>query len=162
MGRDVAQPSHDHCTGRGWVVSSKPRPYFTPGKEPVPIVQEAGWAPGPVWTGAGKSRPHRDSIPGTSSPYSVAIPTEPPGPPTSLYHLKKTKKAVSIPFLRIQFCRNLPQIVVCSRFWMIFKSATKLSFEKYVSEYSYPSIFFVDMVATFIDLRIIFLYLKRK
>jgi hypothetical protein len=24
---------------------------FTPGKEPVPIVQESGWAPGPVWTG---------------------------------------------------------------------------------------------------------------
>jgi len=26
-----------------------PRPHFTPGKDPVPIVQEAGWAPGPVW-----------------------------------------------------------------------------------------------------------------
>jgi hypothetical protein len=25
---------------------------FTPGKDPVPIVKEAGWAPGPVWTGA--------------------------------------------------------------------------------------------------------------
>ena len=25
---------------------------FTPLKDPVPIVQEAGWAPGPVWTGA--------------------------------------------------------------------------------------------------------------
>ena len=25
---------------------------FTPGKEPVPIVQVAGWAPGQVWTGA--------------------------------------------------------------------------------------------------------------
>jgi hypothetical protein len=25
---------------------------FTPGKDPVPIVQEAGWAPGQVWTGA--------------------------------------------------------------------------------------------------------------
>ena len=25
---------------------------FTPGKDPVPIVQKAGWAPGPVWTGA--------------------------------------------------------------------------------------------------------------
>ena len=25
---------------------------FMPGKEPVPILQEAGWAPGPVWTGA--------------------------------------------------------------------------------------------------------------
>ena len=24
----------------------------TPGKDPVPIVQGAGWAPGPVWTGA--------------------------------------------------------------------------------------------------------------
>ena len=23
-----------------------------PGKDPVLIVQEAGWAPGPVWTGA--------------------------------------------------------------------------------------------------------------
>jgi hypothetical protein len=27
-------------------------PYFTPGKDPVPIVHEAGCAPGPVWTGA--------------------------------------------------------------------------------------------------------------
>jgi hypothetical protein len=44
------------------VVSSTPRPHFTPGKDPVPIVQETGWAPGSVWTG-GKSRPHRDSIP---------------------------------------------------------------------------------------------------
>jgi len=26
-----------------------------PGKDPVPIVQEAGWAPGPVWMGAEKS-----------------------------------------------------------------------------------------------------------
>jgi len=25
---------------------------FTPRKDPVPIVQEGGWAPGPVWTGA--------------------------------------------------------------------------------------------------------------
>ena len=25
---------------------------FTPGKDPVMIVQEAGWAPGPVWIGA--------------------------------------------------------------------------------------------------------------
>jgi len=44
------------------VVSSTPRPHFTPGKDPVPILQEAGWAAGPVWTG-GKSHPHRDSIP---------------------------------------------------------------------------------------------------
>ena len=29
-----------------------PQPLFTPGKVPVPTVQEAGWAPGPVQTGA--------------------------------------------------------------------------------------------------------------
>jgi hypothetical protein len=29
-----------------------PRPLSTPGKDPVPTVQEAGWAPEPVWTGA--------------------------------------------------------------------------------------------------------------
>jgi len=29
-----------------------PRPLFTPGKDPVPIVEGAGWAPGPSWTGA--------------------------------------------------------------------------------------------------------------
>jgi hypothetical protein len=29
-----------------------PRPQLTPGKDPVPIVQEAGRASGPVWTGA--------------------------------------------------------------------------------------------------------------
>jgi len=34
----------------GWSTS---RPgFFTPGKDPVPVEQEAGWAPGPVWTGA--------------------------------------------------------------------------------------------------------------
>jgi len=37
---------------RRWGVSVTPRPLFTPGKDPVPIVQEAGWALGPVWTGA--------------------------------------------------------------------------------------------------------------
>ena len=35
--------------------------HASPGKYPVPIVQEAGWAPGLVWTG-GKYRPHRNSI----------------------------------------------------------------------------------------------------
>jgi len=29
-----------------------PRLHLTPGQDLVPIVQEAGWASGPVWTGA--------------------------------------------------------------------------------------------------------------
>ena len=40
-----------------------PRPLFTPGKDPVPIVQEAGWAPGPVWTGAENLDPTRIRLP---------------------------------------------------------------------------------------------------
>jgi len=62
VGRGIALLFHDRSTRRRWVVSSTPRPYFTIGKDTVPIAQETEWAPGPVWTG-GKSRPHRDSIP---------------------------------------------------------------------------------------------------
>jgi len=61
VGRGIALLFHDHGTRRGWVVSSTPRPHFTPRKDPIPVLQEAGWAPGWVWSG-GKSRPHRDSI----------------------------------------------------------------------------------------------------
>jgi len=62
VGRGIALIFHGRGTRRGWVVSNTPRPNFTPGKDTLPILQEAGWAPGPVWTG-GKSRPYRDSIP---------------------------------------------------------------------------------------------------
>ena len=50
--RGIALPFHDHGTRRGWRLSFTPRQLFTPGKDPVPIAQEAEWAPGPVWTGA--------------------------------------------------------------------------------------------------------------
>ena len=78
VGRGIALLLHDRGTGRGWVVSSMPWPHFTPMKDPVPILEEAGWAPEPVWTG-GKSRPHLDSIPDRPARSSVAIPTELPG-----------------------------------------------------------------------------------
>ena len=50
--RGIALPFLDHGTRRGRGISVTPRPLLTPGKDPVPIVQEAAWAPGPVWTGA--------------------------------------------------------------------------------------------------------------
>jgi hypothetical protein len=37
--------------GRGWEVYARPRPLYTLETDPVPIIQVAGWAPGPVWTG---------------------------------------------------------------------------------------------------------------
>ena len=36
----------------GWVVKAKPRPPYTRERNPVLIMQVAGWALGPVWTGA--------------------------------------------------------------------------------------------------------------
>ena len=79
VGRGIAVFFHHRGTRRGWVVSSTPQPHFTPGRDPVPILQEGGWFPGPVWTG-GKSRPHRDWIPDRPARSSVTILTELPGP----------------------------------------------------------------------------------
>jgi len=42
VGRGIALLFHDRSTRRSFLVSSTPRPHFTPGKEPVPTVQEAG------------------------------------------------------------------------------------------------------------------------
>jgi hypothetical protein len=50
VGRSIALPFLGRGIRRGWVVNSMPQPHFTPRKDPVPIVKEAGWAPGPVWT----------------------------------------------------------------------------------------------------------------
>jgi len=50
--RGIALLFLDHGTRRGWGVSVTPRPLFTPGKDSVPILQEAEWVPVPVWTGA--------------------------------------------------------------------------------------------------------------
>jgi len=61
-----------------------PRTLFTPGKDPVPIVQEAGWAPGPVWTGAENLAPI-----GIRSPPPTGIrPPDRPARSQSLYRLR--------------------------------------------------------------------------
>ena len=36
-----------------------PWQHLTPGKDPVPVLQEARWASGPVWTGAENLAPTR-------------------------------------------------------------------------------------------------------
>jgi len=88
VGRGIALLFHDCGTRKGRVVSRTSRPHFTPGKDPVPIVQKAGWAPEPVWAG-GKSRPHRDSIPDRPARSSVGIATELPGPLSDKYKTRK-------------------------------------------------------------------------
>ena len=43
----------------GWLVITTPRPLYPRERDPVPIVQEAGWAPGLFWTGAENLAPTR-------------------------------------------------------------------------------------------------------
>jgi len=50
--RGIALLFLDHGTRRGWGFSVTSRPLFAPGRDLVPIAQQAGWASGPVWTGA--------------------------------------------------------------------------------------------------------------
>jgi hypothetical protein len=56
----------DLGTRRVWGISVTPRPLYTPGKDPVPIVKEAVWVPGSVLTGTKNLASHRDSILGPS------------------------------------------------------------------------------------------------
>jgi hypothetical protein len=55
---------------------------FTSGKEPVAIVQEAGWVPGPVWTGAeslaptGIRFPDRPARSESLTAYAISTPKE--------------------------------------------------------------------------------------
>jgi hypothetical protein len=92
----VALLFHDRGIKRGWVVSVTPQPHFTPGKDPVPILQEAGWASGPVWTGSEKSRPTGIRSPDRPARSSVAIPTQLPGPRAP--NIKQRKPYTSICF----------------------------------------------------------------
>ena len=64
-----------------------------PGKYPVPIVQEAGWAPGPVWTGAENlvTGIRSPDLPGRSeSLYRLSYPGPSPWNNMLIFKLSKT------------------------------------------------------------------------
>ena len=66
--RGIALPFHDHSARMGEGSASRPGRSFSPRENPLPIVQEAGWAPGPVWTDAENIAARWDSVRGPSSP----------------------------------------------------------------------------------------------
>ena len=112
-----------------------PRSHFTPGKDPVPILQEAGCAPGPVWTG-GKSRPHPDR-PARSS---VTIPTELPGTQ------KEGKKC------KIQHCFFC--LVVPTSFTVIYNNILKsLCVVKWQLDGNYAGIILYYVMLRYVTLR---------
>jgi hypothetical protein len=60
--------------------AARPGRTLLPGKDSAPIVEEAGWAPGPVWAGTENLAPTGIRFPDRPARSSVAIPTELPGP----------------------------------------------------------------------------------
>jgi hypothetical protein len=60
---------------RGGVVNTTSRPLYT-GERPGSLCVVGSLGPGPVWSGVANLASHRDSIPGPSSPWQVAVPTE--------------------------------------------------------------------------------------
>jgi hypothetical protein len=91
-------------TRRALGVSVTPRPLFTPGKDKVHTVQEAGWAPWPVWTGAENLHPT-----GIRSP-------DLPARSQSLYrlsyraHIKDNNVQILLEFL---YVNKLKKVVQC-------------------------------------------------
>ena len=103
-------------TRRGRGVSVMPRLLFTPRKDPVPIAQEAGWAPGLVLTGAENLAPTRIRSPDRPARSQSLYRLSYPGPTRHENHYQmiaimtayicdkrqKPKNAVKFAYLLIQ------------------------------------------------------------
>ena len=72
-----------------------------PWKDPVPFVQEAGWAPGPVWTGAESLAPTRIRSP------------DRPARSQSLYRLSYQARILFITFMYFITVMYVPFCVFC-------------------------------------------------
>ena len=100
--------------GDGW--STPPPGRFTPWKDTVPIVQEAAWAPGPVWTGAENLALHRDSIPDRSACCQSLSRLSYPDPTSFKYQCMHTlKKAVTPKLVAVNkklYC-TVHQMCIC-------------------------------------------------
>ena len=126
----------DHGTRRGWGVSVTHRPLFTPWKDPVPILQEAGLAPGPVWTGAENLTPT-----GFRSP-------DRPARSQSLYRLRyPVHRRIYSPllqfFLRVRLRKNNNcncRFINSDSIWLIVPSELKLDFDVIQHSPSYDSL----------------------
>ena len=118
VGRGIALLFHDRCIRR-WVSGQQHAPAALYPREcaALPIVQEAEWAPGPVWTGALNLVPigirSRTVQPGlvptgirsrTVQPgSSVTIPTELPGPHTEISSCRLDISEIRVCFRHFAF-----------------------------------------------------------
>ena len=77
-------------------VGVAPRPgRFTPWKDQVFIVQEAGWVPGPVWTGAENLSPTQGFDPRTVKPVASRY---------TDWAIAAWEEVISLDYIRLVFC----------------------------------------------------------
>jgi len=90
---------------------------FTSWKDPVPIVQETGWAPGPVWTGAENLAPTGIRSPAgparSESLYRLCLPGPvPAGKKPKWYQRFRWPPLSTYDFLLTDFCPST-RTVLC-------------------------------------------------
>ena len=109
----------------GWLAPLPCR--FTPGNDPVRIVQEAGWTPGPVWTGAEVVAPTEIRSPDrpacSESLYRLRCPSSPsftdlpltlippPPPPPPSSSSSSLSLSSSFPYPPSRHCRDITSFI---------------------------------------------------
>jgi hypothetical protein len=153
--RGIALLFHDQGTRRWWGVSVKPRPLFTPRKDPVSILQEAGWVSEPVWIGAGNL-----ASTGIRSP-------DRPARSQSLYRLRYPAHSQ---FCYLVYLTTLAKVVIASNStimnwkWrrLLALNITYKTHSKFLSDREEPSVLFlwqhrprfkayIEMIQTFVN-----------
>ena len=127
-------------TRRRWRVSVTPRPLFTHGKDPVPIVSEAGWASEPVWTGAENLAPTGIRSPDRPARSSVAIPTELPGPRKQKRQVSNTRLHQRSAWNKFQFLGISGRLLISwSSFGFAVEESSWMPYTKQVALANYKS-----------------------
>jgi hypothetical protein len=99
-----------------WAVNATPRSLY-PEKDPVPIVQEAGWAPGPIWMGGETLAPNGIRSPDrqarSESLYRLRFRGTRLWPPTNAIPYKNTLYWSAVVLCACELTKLLPVVFFC-------------------------------------------------
>jgi len=125
--RGIALLFLDHGTRSWWGISSTSRPPFTPGKDAVPFVQEAGWARRPVWTGAENHAPNGIRSPDLPARSQLLYRLSYPAHVSLQYSIHKTQglQKTSIPIFMGRLNNQCRNVCIWSFTWRVQRVASE-------------------------------------
>jgi hypothetical protein len=106
----------------GWVVNATPWPLYPRKRDPVPILYEVEWAPGPVWTGAENLAPTGIRSPDRPASSELLCRLLHPGPKS---HVISRKMLVAI--FREDVWIQMRDMLVTGYFKSLYKRHTQKS-----------------------------------